>query len=68
MGLNFFFFLCFHRPKDVIRNLCLQLELSASPAHSTWELSAQMVTPRLPMAPWGFEIAGAHEKISLLKS
>ena len=61
--LIFFFLFCFHREKDVIRSLSLQLELSASPAQSTLEWSAQMVTPRLPTALQGSEIAGTHHEI-----
>lgn len=63
VGFDFFFLFCFHREKDVIRSLSLQLELSASPAQSTLEWSAQMVTPRLPMALRGSEIAGTHHEI-----
>lgn len=37
VGFDFFFFLCFHREKDAIRSLSLQLGLSASPAQSTLE-------------------------------
>lgn len=68
MRLDFFFFLCFHRQIDAIRNLCLPLGPSANPAHSTWELTAQTATPKLPMAPWGSETAGTPEKTSVLKS
>lgn len=58
-----FFFLCFRREKGAIRSLSLQLELSASPAQSTLDWSAQMVSPRLPTVLRGSEIAGTHHEM-----